>query len=294
MTEAETITYRGNCHCGDFVFETKLPEIKSAFHCDCSICKKKGYLWFFPGKDNVNIIKGKLEDLTTYEFGPKKLKHLFCPKCSTAVAGSSEFEQDDLQLALNAHAVQGLACWDLERTPYDGVSRGEPYQPPAHKGELPKVGEGEALYKGSCHCGAVTIAAATKPLDETYAGVIECNCSICERVNKNIQTAALWIYTANTSVILSGDEANIGKYQFNNRILHKAFCKICGVVLTNTFNDISDEEVAALPEKTRNLFINQRVSTGVNARVLEGVDLAKLKRKRVDGLNKIPGDYVNP
>lgn len=76
MAEAEAITYRGNCHCGNFVFETKLPEIKAAFHCNCNICTKKGYLWLFPGKGNVNIVKGSIEELTTYEFGPKKLKHL--------------------------------------------------------------------------------------------------------------------------------------------------------------------------------------------------------------------------
>jgi hypothetical protein len=76
MAEAATITYRGNCHCGDIVFEAKLPEIKSAFHCECSICIRKGYLWLMPGIGNVSIVKGSLEELTTYTFGEKKLKHL--------------------------------------------------------------------------------------------------------------------------------------------------------------------------------------------------------------------------
>lgn len=77
MAEAETITYRGNCHCGDFVFEIKVPEIKEAYHCECSICVRKGYLWLQPGIDNVGIIKGSsLDQLTAYTFGDKKLKHL--------------------------------------------------------------------------------------------------------------------------------------------------------------------------------------------------------------------------
>lgn len=75
MTEVETITYRGNCHCGDFVFETKVPEIKEAWNCECSICVRKGYLWL-EGKSNVKIVKGSLDQLTAYTFGEKKLKHL--------------------------------------------------------------------------------------------------------------------------------------------------------------------------------------------------------------------------
>ncbi|KAH6605969.1 glutathione-dependent formaldehyde-activating enzyme [Trichoderma cornu-damae] len=263
MAEAETVTYRGNCHCGDFVFETKLPELKSAFYCNCSICAKKGYLWLFPGDDNVKIVKGSLEGLTAYTFGPKKLKHL-------------------------AHAIQGLACWDLENIQYDGAALGEPFEPPVHKGEVPEAGDGEVVYTGSCHCGAVTVAAATKPLDEASENAIECNCSSCERI------ASIWIYSPKSSVVLSGDEANIGKYGFNNHLIDKTFCKTCGVGLTNVFKVMSEEQVAAMPERTRDVYAVKHMYTGVNARTLHGVDLAKLKTKKVDGLNRIPGDYVNP
>ncbi|KAM0257586.1 hypothetical protein ACHAQJ_004286 [Trichoderma viride] len=294
MAEAETIKYRGNCHCGDFVFEAKVPEIKAAFHCECSICIKKGYLWLMPGTGNVNIVKGSLEDLTVYTFGEKKLKHLFCPKCATAVGASWwKDEQEDPQHALkasyiNAHTIQGLNCWDLKRIPYDGVSRGEPFQPPVHKGELPKAEEGEVVYTGSCHCGALTIAAPSKPLDETFQGGLECNCSICERI------AAIWIFPLTKSVFLSGDEANIGRYEFNRRSLYKRFCKICGVGMTNNFKILSEEEIAALPEMVRTVYEKRYMHTSVNARVLHGVDVTKLETRKVDGLNGIPGDYVNP
>ncbi|PTB69212.1 hypothetical protein BBK36DRAFT_1112129 [Trichoderma citrinoviride] len=288
--ETKNVTYRGNCHCGAFVFETTLPEpLKSAFHCDCSICTKKGYLWVFPGKGNVEVVKGSLEGLTAYVFGPKKLKHLFCPKCATPVAGSSEDEEADLQLALNAHSFQNLVTWDLERVPYDGASRGEPYKPPVHKGALPTPdADDERVYTGSCHCGAVTVATASKPLDETFEGAIECNCSSCER------TAAIWTYHPNKAVILAGDEANIGRYQFSRRMLSKVFCKTCGVILLNQFNELTEEEVEALPERLRGFYDGQREFTGVNARVLHGVDVGKLNTRKVDGFNKIPGDYVNP
>ena len=48
---------------------------------------------------------------------------------------------------------------------------------PAWHGE---VEEGLEVYNGSCHCGAVTYAVKTKPLEELK--VMSCNCSLCSRV----------------------------------------------------------------------------------------------------------------
>ena len=76
MAEAEkqpTKKYRGNCHCGNFVFEFEMPEIKSASDCNCSICFKKGYKWIFPG-DSMTIIKGE-DALVEYTFAAGNTKH---------------------------------------------------------------------------------------------------------------------------------------------------------------------------------------------------------------------------
>jgi len=45
-------------------------------------------------------------------------------------------------------------------------------------------GEGK-VYHGSCRCGAAQIAVRLRgPLDESYKEpVLECNCSICQRVS---------------------------------------------------------------------------------------------------------------
>lgn len=77
-------------------------------------------------------------------------------------------------------------------------------------------------------------------------------------------------------------------------MLHKTFCKICGVGMTNSPNDLTEEQIAALPEAMRGFYKTQRLRTGVNARTLHGVDVSKLNTVKIDGLNKIPGNYVNP
>lgn len=36
--EEELKIYHGNCHCGAFKFSAKIPELKSARTCNCSLC----------------------------------------------------------------------------------------------------------------------------------------------------------------------------------------------------------------------------------------------------------------
>jgi hypothetical protein len=61
-------TYRGNCHCGAFIFELDSPEITQAVSCNCSICHKKGTLWILPeNPGNFRIIKGHEDELSKYQ-----------------------------------------------------------------------------------------------------------------------------------------------------------------------------------------------------------------------------------
>ena len=71
----EKKTYRGNCHCGAFVYEVETLEIKEAQSCNCSMCARKGYLWHLAGTDNFKWIKGSADGLTSYEFSQKIFTH---------------------------------------------------------------------------------------------------------------------------------------------------------------------------------------------------------------------------
>lgn len=74
-------TYRGNCHCGNFVFEIQTPEITSVTACNCSICVRKAYLWVFPGRDNYKVVKGDEDSLTSYAFAGKNMDHKVSDSC---------------------------------------------------------------------------------------------------------------------------------------------------------------------------------------------------------------------
>lgn len=114
-------SYRGNCHCGAFIFTLRVPEITTVEYCNCSNCRKKGYLWLIPDttkghKFEVVKDEGKL---TEYVAGPKGTKYKFCKVCGTGVCAIYKKEQEESGkegqgVLVNVRALQELKIWDLE------------------------------------------------------------------------------------------------------------------------------------------------------------------------------------
>ncbi|WP_394829186.1 GFA family protein [Pendulispora albinea] len=73
-------------------------------------------------------------------------------------------------------------------------------------------------YCGGCHCGNVRFE-----VEADLARVVECNCSHCSR-----KGFLLTFVTSDRFRLLQGEEALVD-YQFNRRIGHHLFCKVCGV-----------------------------------------------------------------
>ncbi|KAK3390567.1 Mss4-like protein [Podospora didyma] len=285
-------TYRGNCHCGAFVFEVEAPEITSAFACNCSICTKRGYLWgIFTGEDNIKVVKddGLLVD---YYFGPKKTNHKFCSKCGIAPIGYNDSSPKDNNVAVNVRVIQDLDTYKLKIDTMDGAALDPQYDVPTYTGPEPPAkfesGPGHT-YHGSCHCGAVTLALKMEtPLDHTYKGqVIECNCSICRRAGYT------WVYPAKDQTVIQGAE-NLSYYVFATTNWRKAFCKTCGVHLLNVLNPLTDEEVAALSDSAREFRATRGHMRPVNIRVLNGFDLKSIEVTKSDNGTKFGVPYVNP
>ncbi|KAH6887496.1 glutathione-dependent formaldehyde-activating enzyme [Thelonectria olida] len=291
--QTPTKTYRGNCHCGSFVYEMAIPEIKSVTECNCSICTKKGYLWLFPGSaDTLKVVKGSIDDLTNYTFAKGFLHHKFCPQCGTALLATMPTGPPNFNLGVNAHAIQGIDTWSLERSPYDGAALGDKHEAPAYSGTQPEEQiDGGKVHTGSCHCGAVQVALSSKPIDSTFSDKIgECNCSICER------NAYVWVWPRREHVVLHGDPNDIGRYFFKgSTLIAKTFCKKCGTQMTNEPALQSEETIATLSEDQKKLYDMMSPLHPVNIRVLEGVHLKDISGKvqRMRGADR-PPHYVNP
>jgi hypothetical protein len=73
-------SYRGNCHCGAFVYTLRCPEITTVLACNCSICAKRAYCdWVLPddvGPGEYAVVRGSEDDLVAYAFGKREWEHL--------------------------------------------------------------------------------------------------------------------------------------------------------------------------------------------------------------------------
>ncbi|KUI54895.1 Centromere protein V [Cytospora mali] len=294
MSEETLKTYRGNCHCGAFVYEAKLPEIKSYSECNCSLCHKIGYAWLFPDQGNLDIVKGSVDDLKAYTFNKGDYIYRFCSDCGTAVLAEMPNKPPGMKIGINARAIQNLDCWSLEAKPFDGKSTPPSYNPPVYKGPEPSAEiENGKTYHGSCHCGAVTVAVKLeKPLEEWDISVhkeriLECNCSICAR------GGYVWIYPPKENSVIEGRE-HLSYRIFRSRILRKPFCKHCGVHICNESNPLTDEEIEGLSDVAKGFRDRIKHLRPINLRMLNDFDCKGLKTEHADGWNEFKPHYVNP
>ena len=110
-------------------------------------------------------------------------------------------------------------------------------------------------HKGSCHCGKIAFE-----VEGDFNEVMECNCSHCSR-----KGLLLW-FVPRDKVTMKTPESNQSEYLFNKHHIHHQFCASCGTQPFAFANGPDGKPTAA-----------------INVRCLEGVDVAKLKRKPFDG-----------
>jgi hypothetical protein len=69
----------GGCHCGQVRFRAR-PREPRALDCNCSICRKKGFLHLIVERRDFELSSGE-EALTTYTFNTGVAQHRFCSRC---------------------------------------------------------------------------------------------------------------------------------------------------------------------------------------------------------------------
>ena len=112
-----------------------------------------------------------------------------------------------------------------------------------------------ATYEGGCHCGRVRFRVAGR-----LGEVSDCNCSMCAK-----KGFLHWVLPPEQFELLAGEDS-LTTYQFNTKVARHTFCRHCGI--HPFYVPRSD------PDKI-----------DVNARCLDGVDVATLTIRRFDGQN---------
>jgi hypothetical protein len=112
------------------------------------------------------------------------------------------------------------------------------------------------MYNGGCQCGKVRYE-----VDLELGEVIACNCSRCGRLGSLLAFAPAEKFTLRSG----GDD--VTKYEFNRHNIQHYFCSTCG---------IQSYAKGVAPG-------SQKAMVAVNVRCLDGVDVATLPVKHVDG-----------
>ena len=113
-------TYQGSCHCGQTRFEVD-GEITGAMACNCSMCRRKGTLMWFVGREQLRLHTPG-DTLATYLFNRHVIRHRFCPVCGIHPFGEGTDPAGRTMAAVNIRCLDGV---DLDAVPvqhYDGLA----------------------------------------------------------------------------------------------------------------------------------------------------------------------------
>ena len=109
-------TYTGGCHCGRVRFEVS-GQIDRVLDCNCSICRKKGFLHWIVEPEQFRLLSAP-DALSLYEFHTKTAKHYFCSAC-----GISSYyipRSHPNMIDVNLRCVDGVNLEELEIELFDG------------------------------------------------------------------------------------------------------------------------------------------------------------------------------
>ena len=112
------MTVKGSCHCGNTQFEVSKPP-SSVTRCTCSYCSKSGALWAYY-KPTQFRLTSPVEQVATYKWGSRTVKHHFCATCGgTTYSESPDWSTgkpdfDKMKIGVNAHLFEDF---DLDAVP---------------------------------------------------------------------------------------------------------------------------------------------------------------------------------
>ena len=110
--------YEGGCHCGAVRFRVVVDKYK-VDDCNCSICKKKGFLHLIVRPEQFSLLQGA-DVLTTYRFNTGVAQHLFCRICGIHSFYRPRSHPDCIDV--NVRCLDGDAVNDFEIVPFDGAN----------------------------------------------------------------------------------------------------------------------------------------------------------------------------
>lgn len=109
--------HKGGCHCGRVRFEAQAPARVDATECNCSICRKSGFLHMFVSRENFRLVTGE-DVLTTYTFNTGVAQHYFCSICGVKSFYVPRSHPEGF--SVNVNCIDEGTVKSLDVKPFDG------------------------------------------------------------------------------------------------------------------------------------------------------------------------------
>jgi hypothetical protein len=110
--------HKGSCHCGAVAYEVET-DLEQVIACNCSICRRKGYLLTFVPRGALNVLQGE-EALSTYTFNTHTIQHRFCATCGAAVFGEGVKPTGEATAAINVRCLDDVDVAAIQTIPFNG------------------------------------------------------------------------------------------------------------------------------------------------------------------------------
>ena len=109
--------HTGSCHCGAVRLEVEASEQIEAYECNCSMCRRTGFLHLIVPASRFRLVSGA-DALTTYTFNTGTAKHLFCRTCGVRPFYVPRSNPDGF--SVNVRCLDQTAISALKVLPFDG------------------------------------------------------------------------------------------------------------------------------------------------------------------------------
>lgn len=112
--------YKGSCHCGAVTYEVS-GDFTEGMRCNCSHCKRKGFLLAFVPDNQFTLLSGE-NNQTTYLFNKHIIDHMFCKTCGVQAYSHGHDGNGNYMTAINLNCLEGFDTSKLKVTEFDGAS----------------------------------------------------------------------------------------------------------------------------------------------------------------------------
>lgn len=114
------MAYEGSCHCGAVTFRVDADLPGEAMSCNCSHCRRKGFLLTFVPAAQFTLLSGA-DRLTDYLFHKHAITHQFCKTCGAQPFAVGKSPDGTMQ-AINLRCVPDVNLDALAIQKVDGAS----------------------------------------------------------------------------------------------------------------------------------------------------------------------------